>query len=228
MVIVDFGLSGRPQRKLAARGDAGDPQSLWRGIRAGATLYARVGTLEIPQTPAKLPRMRVRHLFLSAGHNFYGRMGQPPGEHPINEVDAVECVAGRGLRGDRFFDYKDNYKGQVTFFSWEVFNDLRRELQLFEAQPWAMRRNVITQGVNLMELVGKPFELQGVRFEGVEECRPCEWMDVALGAGAEAWLRGKGGLRARILTDGWLRKQASEEPAARRLVANDWPENELG
>jgi hypothetical protein len=208
----------------------------WRVPSDYATLYAKGATVAPVVALALLPpsgnppAMRARHLYLSAGHNFYGRKGLPPGEHPITEVEAVECVAGRGLRGDRFFDYKENYKGQVTFFSWEVFCDLRRELQLFEAQPWAMRRNVITQGVNLMELVGKPFELQGVRFEGVEECRPCEWMDVALGAGAEAWLRGKGGLRARILTDGWLRKQAPEDHSARRLAAraSDWPENELG
>ncbi len=43
-----------------------------------------------------------------------------------------------------------------------------------------------------------------VRFFGTEECRPCYWMDGALGPGAHAWLRGRGGLRARILSDGWL------------------------
>ncbi|MDX2186506.1 MAG: molybdenum cofactor biosysynthesis protein [Opitutaceae bacterium] len=173
--------------------------------------------------------MRVRHIFISPGHNFYGHMGVPPGTHPAIEVDAVECVAGSGLKGDRFFDHKPDYKGQITFFSWDVFCDLRRELQLFNALPSAMRRNVITQGVNLMELVGRKFDLQGVSFEGIEECRPCEWMDEALGHGAEAWLRGKGGLRAKILTNGWLRKQApSEQVSSRRIAASDWPENELG
>jgi MOSC domain-containing protein YiiM len=47
--------------------------------------------------------------------------------------------------------------------------------------------------------------LQGVRFAGVEECRPCYWMDQAVGPGADAWLRGRGGLRARIVSDGPLR-----------------------
>lgn len=151
--------------------------------------------------------MRVRHLYISPGHNFFGHHGQPAGQHPLLEVEVVECVAGRGIRGDRFFDYKENYKGQITFFSWETIEVLRRELALPEASPAATRRNVITERVDLLSLVGSRFEVQGVVFEGVEECKPCYWMNGALGEGAEQWLKGKGGLRARILTSGWLRRE---------------------
>ena len=41
-------------------------------------------------------------------------------------------------------------------------------------------------------------------FEGSEECRPCYWMDEAMGEGAEVFLKGRGGLRCRILDDGEL------------------------
>lgn len=152
--------------------------------------------------------MCVRHLFISPGHNFFGHHGQPAGTHPILEVEQLECVAGRGIRGDRFFDFKDNYKGQITFFSSEVFAALRAELNLPDAQPGATRRNVFLSGRDLSSLVGVTFELQGLRFEGTAECSPCYWMDAALGPGAEAWLRGRGGLRARILTTGLLRRDA--------------------
>jgi len=47
--------------------------------------------------------------------------------------------------------------------------------------------------------------VQGVSFVGVEECRPCYWMDRALGPAAEAWLKGRGGLRARITSNGFLK-----------------------
>ena len=151
--------------------------------------------------------IRIEHLFISPGHNFYGPHEQPPGEHPILAVDQVECVAGHGLRGDRFFDYKDSYKGQITFFSMEVFEALRRELNLPEALPQATRRNAFVRGADLSSLVGKQFEVQGVRFEGTEESKPCDWMDQALGPGAREWLKGRGGLRARILTDGVLRRE---------------------
>ena len=40
------------------------------------------------------------------------------------EVPVIECVAGRGIRGDRYFDFKDDYKGQITFFSLDVFDEL--------------------------------------------------------------------------------------------------------
>jgi MOSC domain-containing protein YiiM len=57
----------------------------------------------------------------------------------------------------------------------------------------------------LNSLVGVEFTVQGIRFDGVEECRPCYWMDQVIGPGAEAALRKRGGLRARILTSGRLR-----------------------
>lgn len=151
--------------------------------------------------------IRVCQLFISPGHNFYGHFGQPPGRHAIVEQEQVECVAGRGLRGDRFFDYKPDYKGQITFFSLEVFDALRRELDIPHAPPQATRRNAFVRGQDLNSLIGKQFEVQGVRFEGTEESKPCDWMDHALGSGARAWLNGRGGLRARILTDGVLRRE---------------------
>ncbi|MFO1514940.1 MAG: molybdenum cofactor biosysynthesis protein [Verrucomicrobiota bacterium] len=148
--------------------------------------------------------LRVEHLFISPGHNFFGHHDQPAGEHPIVPAEQIECVAGRGIRGDRFFDYKENYKGQITFFAMEVLETLRGELNLPEAQPQATRRNAFVRGADLNALVGKQFEVQGVRFEGVEESRPCYWMNSALGPGAEEWLRGRAGLRCRILSDGKL------------------------
>jgi MOSC domain-containing protein YiiM len=150
----------------------------------------------------------VRQLFISPGHNFFGHQGLPAGQNPVLEVDRVECVAGRGLRGDRFFDFKENYKGQITFFSMEVFEELRRELCLPLANPGATRRNAVVSGMDLNTLVGSEFEVQGVRFSGVEQCKPCHWMNGALGPGAEDWLQGRGGLRARILTDGILQRAA--------------------
>lgn len=146
----------------------------------------------------------MRKLFVSPGHNFFGRNGQSAGAHGVIEVGQIQCVAGRGIRGDRFFDFKENYKGQITFFSAEVMEALRRELNLPDASVSATRRNAMVEGVDLNSLVGVEFDIQGVRFVGVEQCKPCYWMDVVLCPGAEAWLQGRGGLRARILTDGLI------------------------
>jgi len=145
------------------------------------------------------------HLFISPGHNYFGRHNQPAGEHPIIAVNQIECVAGCGIRGDRFFEYKADYKGQITFFAMETIDALRRELRLEDAQPACTRRNVFTRGQDLNTLVGTEFEIQDVRFLGTEECRPCYWMNHAFRDDrVESWLRGKGGLRAKILSTGLL------------------------
>jgi MOSC domain-containing protein YiiM len=123
-------------------------------------------------------------------------------------VAVLECVAGRGVRGDRYFDFKDDYKGQITFFSLDVFDELCVALDLHDCSPATARRNVITRGVDLNELIDKEFEVQGVRFYGMQESAPCYWMDHAFAPGAEVFLRGNGGLRARILSDGKLRSTA--------------------
>ncbi len=149
--------------------------------------------------------MNILHIYISDDHNFYGRHNQPAGEHPMIEVTEAECVAGKGITGDRFFDYKPDYKGQITFFSQEVYEDLCRSLNLVEVLPSVFRRNVIVEGVNLNELIGKEFEIQGIRFLGTVEATPCYWMNGAVAEGAEKAMKGRGGLRAKILTSGTLR-----------------------
>jgi MOSC domain-containing protein YiiM len=150
-------------------------------------------------------RVRICRLFISPGHNYFGHHEQPPGENPLLERAEINCITGRGIEGDRFFDYKENYKGQITFFASEVFEDVCRQLGVTDKSPGVTRRNVITAGVDLNSLVGREFAIQGVRFEGMAECKPCYWMDQALAPGAEKLLHSRGGLRARILTNGTLR-----------------------
>jgi MOSC domain-containing protein YiiM len=148
---------------------------------------------------------RIRHIFISPGHNFFGHHGGPAGEHEIIEVPEVRCVAGRGLEGDRFFNFKADYKGQVTFFEWETHEWMCAQFGVREKSPGVFRRNVITEGLDLNALIGAEFAVQGVRFLGVQESTPCHWMNDAFADGAEEALRGRGGLRAKILSDGVLR-----------------------
>ena len=152
--------------------------------------------------------MEICHLYISLGHNFVGHHGREPDEHPMVEMPIIECAAGRGIRGDRYFDFKGDYKGQITFFSLEVFDELCEALQIQGCSPALARRNVITHGADLNQLIGQNFEVQGVRFHGIEECRPCYWMDRAFAPGAHEFLKGRGGLRAKILTDGELHSVA--------------------
>jgi MOSC domain-containing protein YiiM len=160
-------------------------------------------------------QIRIEHLYISPGHNFFGHYGQPPGGNPMIVCEEICCLAGRGIEGDRFLDYKPDYKGQITFFAREVYDQLCAEFNVWDREHWVFRRNVITAGVELPDLYGQEFAIQGVRFLAVGECSPCEWMDSAFHPGAEAWLRGRGGLRAKILTDGVLRVSSGQTPADR-------------
>lgn len=150
--------------------------------------------------------MQVLQLFISPAHIYAGHHRREPGAEPMVPVNRVACIAGRGIKGDRYFDHEPGYKGQITFFDVAAFDAMRRALSLPDDAPISgTRRNVIVAGASLGDLIGSEFEVQGVRFEGVEECRPCYWMNRAFRhQEAEAWLRGRGGLRARILSDGEL------------------------
>ena len=57
-----------------------------------------------------------------------------------------------------------------------------------------------------ISLIDIEFKLQGINFLGTQEAAPCYWMNGAIAEGAEEAMKGRGGLRAKILTDGRLKK----------------------
>ncbi|MCX6853617.1 MAG: molybdenum cofactor biosysynthesis protein [Verrucomicrobia bacterium] len=150
--------------------------------------------------------MQIVHIYLSPDHNYFGHHGQPAGEAPMIEMESIECVAGKGIVGDRFFGFKEDYKGQVTFFSHEVYARLCEQFQITDLPPSIFRRNIITRGVDLNALIGQEFEIQGLRFLGTQESAPCHWMNQAFAEGTEEAMKGHGGLRAMILSGGVLKK----------------------
>lgn len=174
--------------------------------RAGLRVGTRCGFLAASVKSAVV----IRHIFISPGHNFFGHFGRPPGEHDAVDVATVRCRAGFGLEGDRFYGYRPDYNGQVTFFSWEVYVEIKSALAVSRLKPDAFRRNVLLEGAHLNSLIGSRFTLGGVEFEGICESKPCDWMNAAVAPGAEKWLHGKGGLRAKILTDGVLKRGPAE------------------
>jgi hypothetical protein len=187
--------------------------------RCSANLLSTFGSLAPPKcyqshrSDCRLPTssiclvvtdFEITHLYISPGHNFFGHEPGQPSSNPALEVSSIWCVAGKGIEGDRFFDYKESYKGQITFFEEETYNDLCAQFGVWDRPPSVFRRNVITRGARLNELIGHEFAVGEVRLFGTEESRPCFWMDQAFGPGAKAALKGRGGLRARILSTGRL------------------------
>jgi MOSC domain-containing protein YiiM len=146
----------------------------------------------------------IKHLYVSPDHNYFGRYGKDSLKHPIEERSALELVAGSGIVDDRFFDYEPDYKGQITFFDWAVYEKVVSKFGVENLKPTVFRRNVVIEGVDLNSLIGKRFTINGMEFTGSCECSPCFWMDEAVAEGAEEFLKGRGGLRARIVSGGSL------------------------
>ena len=146
-------------------------------------------------------------IWISSGNDFRGRHEKGRLDHGINSVPEIECVAGMGLRGDRYFGFKENFKGQVTFFDAGAVQGVRDRFSKPDLSSSVFRRNLIVRGVDLGGWVGKRFRFQGIEFEATEECKPCYWMDEVVSPGAEDFLKQnfRGGLRARILTSGVLK-----------------------
>ncbi len=149
-------------------------------------------------------KVTVRNIYISGGHNYYGRFGKKSLDFRIIEREKIDLVAGKGVVGDRFFNYKPNYKGQITFFEHEVYEKVKQEIVKGELSPIKFRRNVVVEGIGLNTLIGKRFRIGDVEFTGSCECKPCFWMDEACAEGTFEFLKGQGGLRARILSDGEL------------------------
>jgi len=157
-------------------------------------------------------KVTIHHLYISDGHNFFGRYGKTSLDHSIIEKESIDLVAGKGIIDDRFFDYKPDYKGQITFFDHAVYeqvlNTTAKDLAK-DVPPSIFRRNVIIQGIDPNTLIDQVFSLTKddttVKFSGSAECSPCFWMDEACAPGTEEFLKGRGGLRARILSNGSLK-----------------------
>ncbi len=149
--------------------------------------------------------IQVTHLFTSLGHDFFGRHGKGRREYEICDQPEIELVAGRGIRGDRFFDHKENYKGQLTLFDGAVWDAVKGQFSLPELPASHFRRNVVIRGVDLSSLIGESFQISDLVFSGSEESKPCYWMNEACAPGVEEFLKGQGGLRCRIVKGGILR-----------------------
>jgi MOSC domain-containing protein YiiM len=126
---------------------------------------------------------------------------------PIQEVAEVEAVAGKGLRGDRYFD--DGHDGhdparEVTLFAAEGLEAGRAESGL-DIGAEDMRRNLMTEGVQLADLLGRRFSAGEVVFEGLENNPPCAHLQQLAGKPLLKPMIENGGIRARIVIGGTIR-----------------------
>lgn len=102
----------------------------------------------------------------------------------MERVGEVEAVAGRGLRGDRYFEDAGTWSNDPDV------DDIPRHLTLFEAETLEIlardeaidlpvtdhRRNVTTRGVPVDHLLDERFRIGDAVCEGVRICEPCSYL----------------------------------------------------
>ncbi|HEX9313201.1 MAG TPA: MOSC domain-containing protein [Actinomycetota bacterium] len=132
-------------------------------------------------------------------------------EGPMSSVGAVRAVSGRGLEGDRYFQHAGSFSErpgggrEVTLIEWEALEAARRDHGV-DLGPGATRRNIVTVGVALNDLVGREFTVGEVLLRGIRLCEPCAHMARLAGAeGAVRALVHRGGLRANVVRGGTIR-----------------------
>ncbi|MEV5358352.1 molybdenum cofactor biosysynthesis protein [Streptomyces sp. NPDC052693] len=159
-----------------------------------------------------MTEVEVVELLVSPAHRLAGRPADGPAPGPDDErVPPVEVRDGLGLVGDRYYARPAHRNAAVTMMAAENLPagaDLRHT-----------RRNVLLRGVDIDAYLGATVSLDcgtgPVLFAVRRPARPCAWMDVTIGPGAQRALRGRGGVRCTPLSDGLL----AVGPAAFRVVA---------
>ena len=122
----------------------------------------------------------------------------------INEVKAIEVIENKGVVGDRHFDEFNDPYCQLSLIESENidFYNFKYKLNI----PYVdFRRNIITKGIRLNDLIGKRFAVGNVKVEGIDLCRPCRHLTEILSQEnvLKEFLR-KGGLRCQILSSSMI------------------------
>jgi hypothetical protein len=144
----------------------------------------------------------------------------PAGGEPMEQRRSVGAVAGKGLRGDRYFDETGTYSQNAQV------DDIPRDLTLFEietldhvAADYGIdldvtdhRRNVTVSDVAVAHLVDERFKIGDVTCEGVRLCEPCSYLEQITEDGVYDALVHRGGLNAAVVESGEISVGDTVEP----------------
>lgn len=132
---------------------------------------------------------------------------------PLQSVGQANLEAGRGLVGDRYYagtgTFSEKLKGKPDS---EVTLIEQEEIERFNSvakSSWSdgeFRRNIVTSGARLNELVGRQFSVGGTLLEGIRLCEPCSHLARLMSPAVVGAMVHRSGLRARIISGGPIRR----------------------
>ena len=133
----------------------------------------------------------------------------------IEKKENIEVVASKGIIGDRYFHDFNNDREQITLIESENI-DYFNEKSKTNIPYVDFRRNIITKGIKLNELIGKEILIGKVRIKGHRLCDPCKYLQDKLQKenlfNNLAYLHNRGGLRCEILENGSITLNDSIKP----------------
>ncbi len=132
---------------------------------------------------------------------------------PMKKVEQLYALAGRGIEGDRYFLGTGTYSKspepgrQVTLIKSEVLESLKNKSEI-NVKPEESRRNILTQGIEINDLIGTEFYVGTVRLRAHRITQPCLYLEKLLdqpGLYKELW--DNGGISCEILSDGVIKER---------------------
>lgn len=123
---------------------------------------------------------------------------------PMRELPVADALEGQGLEGDRKVAPGREPAAQLTLIEAEHVEAFRAATG-YDMRPDQPRRNVVTRGVRLNDLLGKRFRVGEALCEGLELCEPCGKFQRLTHPEVRRFFKGRGGLRARIVEGGLIR-----------------------
>lgn len=137
----------------------------------------------------------------------------PAGSEPMEAVESVEAVADRGLRGDRYFNGNGYYSPydvcQVTLLASEALGEIEQSVGI-DLSAGQHRRNIVTEGIDVHDLLGHRFRVGDALLEGTRARPPCAHVEELAeqeGVG-RALKQGRGGVCADVVESGTIRTGA--------------------
>ena len=120
----------------------------------------------------------------------------------MQDVNTVEVIANKGIVNDRYFNENNDQDLQITLIESENI-DYYNQISETNIPYINFRRNIITKGIQLNDLVGKEFLIGNIKIKGHRLCAPCRYLQEKLEQkNLVKKLLNRGGLRCEILTDG--------------------------
>jgi MOSC domain-containing protein YiiM len=126
---------------------------------------------------------------------------RPKRLEPVRIIESVNAIENKGLEGDR----SKGGNRQVTLIQKEHIQAIASFLGKTDLDFTLTRRNILVEGINLLSLKGKQFQIGETVFEYSGECHPCSRMEEALGMGGYNAMRGHRGITAKVVFGGVIK-----------------------